>query len=229
MPKPLTPTQKTYDSLNYAHGYFNDRLFGGSLSPCMITMQRSKKAYGYFAGGRFGVRAGLAPDAATAGQDTTDEIALNPSTFAERTVTEILSTLAHEMAHQWQQQHGKPSRTGYHNKQWAAKMREIGLVPSSTGQPGGKEIGQRVSHYIATGGAFAEACADLLNSGHVELAYIERWQDETTRKKKAASKTKYTCPECAANAWAKPETKLICGECDEEMRPEPTEEGQGED
>jgi predicted SprT family Zn-dependent metalloprotease len=217
MPKPLSPTQRTYDSLNYAHGFFNDRLFGGGLSPCMITMQRSKKAYGYFAGARFGVRAG---------KETTDEIALNPSTFAARTETEILSTLVHEMAHQWQQQHGKPSRTGYHNKEWANKMRAVGLVPSSTGQPGGQEVGQKVSHYIAAGGVFAVACADLLASGRVELAYIERWGDEATRKKKAASKTKYTCGSCGANAWAKPETHLICGECDEEMHPEPVEPGE---
>jgi ribosomal protein S27AE len=37
-----------------------------------------------------------------------------------------------------------------------------------------------------------------------------------SRKKKAASKTKYTCPTCGANAWAKPEPRLICGTCYEE-------------
>ena len=30
---------------------------------------------------------------------------------------------------------------------------------------------------------------------------------------KAASKTKYSCPGCGLNAWAKPETTLYCGEC----------------
>jgi hypothetical protein len=34
--------------------------------------------------------------------------------------------------------------------------------------------------------------------------------------KKAASKTKYTCSGCGANAWAKPEALLICGECYED-------------
>ncbi len=41
-----------------------------------------------------------------------------------------------------------------------------------------------------------------------------------TRKKKEASKNKYTCTECASNAWTKPETRLICGERDEEIKPE---------
>ena len=69
------------------------------------------------------------------------------------------------MAHQWQRHHGKPSRTGYHNKEWAAKMIEVGLVPSSTGEIGGKQVGQHMTHYIADGGAFAQACADLLKGG----------------------------------------------------------------
>ena len=34
--------------------------------------------------------------------------------------------------------------------------------------------------------------------------------------KKAASKTKYTCPNCEQNARAKPGAALICGVCYEE-------------
>ena len=32
------------------------------------------------------------------------------------------------MCHQWQQHFGKPSRNGYHNKQWADKMESVGLI-----------------------------------------------------------------------------------------------------
>jgi hypothetical protein len=46
-------------------------------------------------------------------------------------------------------------------------------------------------------------------------------------KKKAASKTKYTCPLCDLNAWAKPDARLICGDCSEEMEAEePPGEGE---
>ncbi len=60
----------------------------------------------------------------------------------------------------------------------------------------------------------------------LQLPYVELWgeQDAKKQKTKAASKTEYTCPECATNAWAKPEAKLICGECDEPMVAEPAEE-----
>ena len=48
-------------------------------------------------------------------------------------------------------------------------------------------------------------------------------------------KTKYTCPTCGANAWAKPDAQLICGACYEEdhgeitlMTPEPAQDEQQE-
>ncbi len=128
---------------------------------------------------------------------------------------QTLSTLVHEMCHLWQQHFGEPGRGRYHNKQWAAKMREVGLLPTDTGLPGGKETGQRVTHIIDERGPYARAYAKLEASGAAFL-YHDR-QDEQTRQKKAASKTKYTCPTCHANAWAKPKTALICGDCHERM------------
>src|SRR5271170_3311769 len=111
MPKASpNPTTKTYTSLDDAFAFFNARLFDGRLPACLITMQRSKSAYGYFAGGRFGTKDG---------KEVTDEIALNPSHFRDRSTEQSLSTLAHEMAHLEQHHFGKPSRAGYHNKQWA--------------------------------------------------------------------------------------------------------------
>ena len=57
-----------------AYDFFNARLFGGRLPRCLITMQRQKKAYGYFAGGRFGT---------VDGAEVTDEIALNPAALPQ--------------------------------------------------------------------------------------------------------------------------------------------------
>ena len=215
------PTQRTYTSLDAAYEHFNRELFDGQLPACLITMQRHKGAYGYFSGGRF---------ASTANpQDVTDEIALNPAHFAGRTTDKTLSTLVHEMVHLWQHHFGKPSRTGYHNKEWAVKMRSVGLIPSDTTQPGGKETGQKVSHYIEQGGRFERACTAYLATGAAFL-YHDRAGDEDAakaRRKKAASKTKLTCPECSQNAWAKPEAHLICGDCQEPMQPETGEEEEG--
>ena len=151
-------------------------------------------------------------------QEVTDEIALNPTHFADRTQTQTLSTLVHEMVHLWQHHFGTPSRAGYHNKEWAAEMREIGLIPSDTGQPGGKDVGQKVSHYIDGGGLFARSCAAYLADGAAFLYHDRAGDAAGVRKKKAASKTRYTCPDCGLNAWAKPAIRLLCGDCNEPMR-----------
>ncbi len=88
---------------------FNAELFGGKLPPCLITMQRHKGAYGYFSSERFA--------SASDPEEVTDEIALNPVHFATRTPTDVLSTLAHEMVHLWQDHFGHVSRPGYHNRE----------------------------------------------------------------------------------------------------------------
>lgn len=198
------PTVRMYRGLTRAFVFFNARLFSGRLPDCLITLQRKRGAYGYFANARFTTRDG---------SEVTDEIALNPTHFAERSVEETLSTLVHEMVHLAQAQFGTPSRSSYHNAEWARLMRAVGLIPSATGAPGGKETGQRVSHYIEPGGRFARACADLIDLRREMVPYVESGDARRTRERKAASKTRYICPGCGVNAWAKPETQLACGVC----------------
>jgi hypothetical protein len=130
----FTPTAGTYRTFNEAFAFFNETLFGAELPDVLITMQRSKRSRGYFSARRFAHRRGT---------EIVDEIALNPAAMQDRSDKQIASTLVHEMAHLWQQHFGKPGRRGYHNKQWAAKMDELGLTPSHTGEPGGKRTGNK--------------------------------------------------------------------------------------
>lgn len=215
------PTKSTYDRLQKAYDAFNRQLFAGELPPCMITMRRRAKCYGYFAPQRIGSRDG---------STVHDEIALNPTHFAKRTTEQSLSTLAHEMAHLWQQHFGQPSRSGYHNKQWAEKMIAIGLIPSHTGEPGGRQTGQQMTHYIEPGGAYQRAY-NALAKAFGDL-FVDRWDDEDAKAKKAkaksSSKTKFTCESCDANAWGKPDLHLVCGDCgvrmvDQDAEAEPVE------
>jgi len=200
------PTTQTYTSLTTAYEHFNRELFNNSLPPCLITIQRHKGAFGFFSGERFANT--------TNPKEITDEIALNPAHFATRKPIEVLATLAHEMVHLWQHHYGKPPRKGYHDKQWAVKMREVGLIPSATGELGGKETGQQMTHVIDETGRIFQSATKLLLE-HPTILYHDRSsENDKTRKKKAASKTKYTCPECGLNAWAKPEALLICGSCE---------------
>ena len=137
----------------------NRSLFEGELPNCLITLQRSKKSYGYFCGDRFGRADGT----------LTDEIALNPSHFRDRPQEEVLATLAHEMVHLWQHHFGKPGRGRYHNKEWAEKMRSIGLQPTSTGKDDGAETGDVMGHFIVADGPFDRTVRKLLARGLVVL------------------------------------------------------------
>jgi predicted RNA-binding Zn-ribbon protein involved in translation (DUF1610 family) len=197
----ITPAQ--YRTFQKAYDFFNVELFGGGLPSVLVTLQRHANAKGYFAPERF---TGRVDDAAA------HELALNPDQFTGRSDELILSTLVHEMAHVWQYSHGTPPRRSYHDRQWAAKMREIGLQPTSTGEPGGQETGQSITHYILAGGAYAKAYARLKASGF-QLHWESAREGCQTQAKKKASKTKFTCPQCGQNAWAKPDAALICGEC----------------
>jgi predicted SprT family Zn-dependent metalloprotease len=175
-------------------------------------LQRKAKSYGYFANDRFGHRRDQ--------EVSTDELALNPDAFAGRSDKEILSTLVHEMCHLWQHHFGRPSRAGYHNKEWAEKMLEVGLIPSDTGAPGGKQTGQHVTHYIRTGGPFDRAADELFDT-----SFRLNWQSAAFGQQQGGrrgriSKVKYQCPSCGQNAWAKPGAALMCAECMENMEAE---------
>lgn len=150
-------TLQHYSGLSGAFRFLNERLFGGQLPQPLFTLQRKNRMRGYYHEFIFRGRDDI--------ESRVDEIALNPITFVRRSDKEVLSTIAHEMVHMWQSKFGDRPRVGYHDKQWARKMEEIGLMPSSTGEPGGKMTGQRVSHYIIDGGLFDIAASDLIANG----------------------------------------------------------------
>jgi hypothetical protein len=203
MQQPGAITITEYQAFQQAYDFFNRELFSGSLPQVLVTLQRHAKTYGYFSPERFNGRID---------KTAVHELALNPDGFHGRTDGLIHSTLVHEMCHVWQQTHGTPPRRGYHDRQWAAKMREIGLKPSSTGEAGGKETGQSMSHFIIPDGRYAKAYAKLAATG-----FALHWQSvPASARAKKPSKVKFTCPECGQNAWAKSTAQLLCGECSDD-------------
>ena len=196
-------TVSAYQAFEQAYEWLSDSVFvdvlGQPLPPCLLTLQRRPGAYGYFAHDRFEQRRD--------GIRTTHEIALNPDRFPGRSDKEIVSTLAHEGVHAYQQQYGTPGRRGYHNTDWAWMMECIGLIPSTTGQPGGKKTGHRVSHSIRPAGPFDQAIEALLATGFTlcwqsALSPVPRGQGNDTAVRSLQSKSRFTCPRCAQKAWA---------------------------
>ena len=224
----LAPTQAQYSAFARAFDSFNASLFDGKCPPCVLTFGRHhKSARGYFSPDRWTRRDSI-------GGERVHEIALNPSAEHD-TPRGVASTLVHEMCHAYQYANGTPSRAGYHNEEWSRLMEQIGLQPSDTGEPCGKRVGQKMTHYVLDGEAFDRAFAALGDEWF--LPFREVAVPLVAKKKPAAApvrvegdgdgdgdgdgataappvdpkvKRKYVCPTCGNAAWGKGRMFLAC-------------------
>ncbi len=152
----MTPTKELYGALELAYNHFNTALFDGQLPAVLFTTQRQKNVMGYFALERW----------VSVDGERCHEVAINPTYIGRSALIELLQTLVHEMAHCWQFTFGKPGRRGYHNKEWANKMEDIGLMPSTTGKPGGAKTGEKMNDYPIPQGRFIRECEALIGGGY---------------------------------------------------------------
>lgn len=157
------PTTQIYDALLTVYKHFNQTLFGGKLPPVIIVLQRQAKAMGYVSLRRWSNAEGA----------TVDELAVNPEYFMGFPLLEVLATILHEMVHVAQLRFGNPGRRGYHNREFANMMKEIGLMTSSTGLPFGDTTGEHMADYALYGGKFFNACVQLIDQGF-HLPWLDR-------------------------------------------------------
>lgn len=205
----------------------NKELFDGQLGEVMCTFSRNKNVVGgYFSPDKWEDDDGnLIP-----------EIAINANLMLVSEPHDLYNTLIHEMLHQWQFEHGKPSRNGYHNQEWADKAKEIGLRPTDGN---GKETGQAINTEFIEDGPAQMVVAEMLTKDDYIWPYYadhlmvdeggktrpqtegeqstegqkENSEVETKQPPRSGSRTKYTCSVCGLNAWAKHGASLLCGEC----------------
>ncbi len=215
-PNGAAPTPEQYAALLAAFDHFNHQLFEGRLPPVLLTLAQHRKAAGYFIGARWGRRS----DGVRLG-----EISICPDSL-HRDARDSASTLLHEMVHLWQHVFGKPSRRGYHNAEFATEMEHVGLVASDTGVPGGKRMGQRMTHYVLEGGAFDVAFAALGADWIVPFTPAgESARGKVDRKHKVdRSKRKHVCL-CGQAAWGKEGLNLLCPLCGNALTVVDDEEG----
>lgn len=211
------PTESQFSAYQSMFDYFNQKLWAGRLPQVILNLSRMSKAHGFFAPSRWSGSAASTNSLLDVleGRQTElmHEISLNPDTLSREPLA-VISTLVHEMCHLERQITGKAPRGGYHDKQWAEMMLAVGLTPVSYDKPG-TMLGQKVSHEIEAGGAFERAFNAmptdfLLPFSHVAIV------DKVKKKKKAASKTKYTCSGCESNIWGKPSLVVMCGDCSDD-------------
>lgn len=208
-PYDFRPTEAQFTAYQSMFDYYNQQLFGGLLPQVILNFSRKAKAGGFFAPSRWEGQ----------GKEALHEISLNPDHLSEEPLWTV-SVLVHEMAHLQRQITGKPPRGGYHDKEWGQMMLAVGLTPVSLDKPG-TMVGQRVTHEIDKPGAFWTAWTSMPNEYLLPFTHIPVQAGEKKKaSKKAASKTKYSCPVCETNIWGKPGLNITCSDCEEKFEEE---------
>ena len=221
----MTYTSEQYKYLQNLYKFYNSELFTEQLPEVLITLSKQNGASGLFQANKWKDKNGK----------IVHEIAINPESIKERFDVDFHQTLVHEMVHLWQYEFGKPSRKGYHNKEWANKMIEIGLMPTNTGTPGGAIVGQNVTDYFIEDGKFVLAYKKLQENNYLPLEpindHLYKKQvsengtvvftpviDDVDSKPNKSRRIKYTC-ECGNNTWGKPKLEMYCNTCNTLFKP----------
>lgn len=203
--------QKLMNELYHAFRFFNYELFNNLLPDCSLSIGTKRGVDGMYYAERFVPKD--IEGAMEADDPKLDEIMLNPASF-DRDELHILSVMVHEMVHQWEKEYGTPGKGGYHNRAWAESMKAIGLMPTSSGEPGGKETGRSISHCIIENGLFHEAAKNYIEKNNFSIDWI---LIEKPSKTKTPRKRTYRC-ECVQPVYANLSgRKIHCLECDSEM------------
>jgi hypothetical protein len=174
-------TTQQFSTLDDLYAFYNVELFGAALPECIVNLSRRPNSRGFFVPNLWiAVYANKSEE-----EEYLHEISLNPD-YLLRPYMDWHSTFVHEMVHLWQHEFGKPARAYFHNREWVNKMEEIGLIPSDTGKPGGKKIGQSIAHYIAPEGLFAQVFNSLDDDAlhSLRLRYLPVVSLESLKKNK---------------------------------------------
>jgi predicted SprT family Zn-dependent metalloprotease len=206
----MKPSVEQIISFQSAFDYFNQQLFQESLPPVILNFSRSRASTIAFYAPKQWERE---PEEKS---EVLDEISLNPA-YLGRSMEKIFSSLVHEQCHQWQWTYGKPSRNGYHNKEWVKKMQEVGLEPDN-GR--GKGTGQKVSHKIIDGGIFQRAFESMPEEYKLPWRVFIEGMSEEPKPKKKGDKVKYRCDSCGANVWGKSGLNISCNDCNVDFEEE---------
>lgn len=162
----MKPTIIQFEAFENAYEYFNKRLFDDQLPPVILNLSHKNSAMGFVSPFRWR----KAED--EIGKGSIHELSINPE-FLSMSFIEVYSTLVHEQCHIWQYTHGKLSRNGYHNQEWANKMKSVGFVPSHTGREGGNMTEQNMSDYPQKDGVFLQALEEMPQTYKLPFVSVE--------------------------------------------------------
>ena len=217
----LSPTEELYRQLHFSAAYFNQELFQGRLPSVLITIEgMQRRTLGYTRPDHFANDAG----------NKADQIALNVRRFHDRPLIDLFASLVHELCHVLQHHYGKPSRPGYHNREFAVIMLRVGLSPFG---PDGKSVGQHIDQRIMPGGPFEIAANKLIQSIQ-SIAWFEarkqmlpsqschgqsRHASANARGGSGRAAFRCRCRGRGTRAWGAASLRMLCLRCQSQFQP----------
>ena len=213
--KQTVKTSRAAGQLEKMFRELNKHYYNGELPEPIISLKKTPSAYGHITVGKVW----------QAGQESKYEINLSSATLS-RPIEETASTLLHEMAHEYNLEHGikDTSNQGvYHNKRFKETAESHGL---------------HIDHHDKYGWTITSPTEELLDfiifQGWQDIQMVERlaWSDmagtgagskapgssQTGAPKppKAKSSTRrWVCPKCHTIIRSTKEVRVMCADCGE--------------
>lgn len=191
--------------LENAFSVFNEVYFGNTLPMPVITMQSSRKCYGYFTLNKVW----------RAEDQHLNEINISVE-HLDRPIENIMATLMHECIHYYCQLNNiqDTSKNGtYHNKKFKTEAEKRGLIISNA-----KYIGWSLTEP-------SEQFIDVLEEYGItkpidmnrESGFIDIPITGTPTPKRKTSTRKYICPTCGNSFRATKDINVLCLDCNEQF------------
>lgn len=196
----------TVTYLSKMYDFFNEKLFGGELIKPVITISpdEKNKAYGWITHDKLWKE--------NEKDEGMYEINLSAQ-FLNRSISEIASTLIHEMCHQWAMVNNfkDTARSGsFHNKLFKKIAEEHGLNVELNGGRGWAVTTLKESTYRLL------ECFVEQNS----VIPVYRVIPIKPKRVRNLSVRKYICPNCEASVRALKAVNVLCGDCMKQMQEE---------
>ncbi|MDO9012001.1 MAG: SprT-like domain-containing protein [Gallionella sp.] len=242
-----TPTSVFYAALQSAYDHFNIELFGGKLPHCLITLRSASRVYGYYHAGRFVSPAGEQIDeiGLHPGFFTLRPIESVLSTLVHEMIhhwQEHFGTPTQTNAHnqEWAKKMESlglmPSGTGLPGGKKTGRSVSHHIIPDGVFLIACQKLVASgfaipwLDRHLPAEPESQTIVAQVLKEAGIEYqaspAPIAQLPEEIQGKtavyrpapKKAPTREKLICPQCASKAWVSPETKIICGVCNVAMQ-----------
>lgn len=181
--------------MDWLYDLINRDFFEGQLNRPVITIQNTPKYYGHYS----------VADVWSVDGDNVHEINIGAG-ILDMPIEIIISTLIHEMCHQYNNEiigvQDTSRNNVYHNEHFKKTAESHGLIVEKSSR------GRGYSQTYAS-----ERLLEWIISNDLNEIFLYRKTIKNNNQKKKGNSIRYVCPICEMKIRATKKVKVICGDC----------------